>query len=315
MTVPAQVRDRAKAATDLQKELSEGTTPTETPKEETITPPTGNAGTEPPAPVPPEEDWKSWKHKYDTLRGMYNSQVPQLQATIREANEKISALEAKARTIPPQPARLAPTTSITDKDREDFGDDTIDMMQRAARASVEGEIAELRNTISQLQQLTPKVSQLETRQVLSAEDQYFSRLTAIVPDWNAVNDNPQFHEWLLEPDPLTGVTKQQHLEAAHNHMDYNRVAAFFNTWKALSASVPPPSPTVTTSAASQLERQIAPGNGRSSQPSTEPATITREQVAKFYNDISRGLYRGKDAERAKQEQAIFLAQREGRIVN
>lgn len=316
MTVPAQVRNSAQKAADLQKAFSEETNPTDPANPANDQP--GNGGNEPPpAPTPPpEEDWKSWKHKYDTLRGMYNSQVPKLQA---EAS-KVPALEARVSELTEalnrRPAAAAGSSSITEKDREDFGEDTIDMMQRAARASVEAELNSLRDTIASLQtQVLPKVNAMETRQALTAEEMYFNRLAARVPDWEQINADARFHAWLLEIDPLTLTTKQAYLEQAHNDMNVEKVANFFLTWKnglsapaAQTTSIVPPK-------TDELSKQIAPGAGRNGSPPADPVTYTTSFIAKFYDDVRKGLYRGREGERAQLEQAIFSAQREGRITN
>jgi hypothetical protein len=38
-------------------------------------------------------------------------------------------------------------------------------------------------------------------------------------------------------------------------------------------------------------------------------------IAKFFNDVKQGKYKGKEAERDRIERDIFAAQREGRIAN
>lgn len=319
MTIPAQVRNSAQKAADLQKSLSEETPPTDPANtNDPANNQPGNGGDQPPPPQPPppEEDWKQWKHKYDTLRGMYNSQVPKLQA---EAS-KVPTLEAKiselTEALNRRPAPAAGSSAITEKDREDFGEDTIDMMQRAARASVEAELNGLRETIATLQaQVLPKVNAMETRQALTAEEMYFNRLAARVPDWEQINNDARFHAWLLEIDPLTLTTKQVYLEQAHNEMNVEKVANFFLTWKNAQASTPAPAVTIVPPKTDELSKQIAPGAGRSGAPPADPVTYTTSFIAKFYDDVRKGVYRGREKERAEIEQAIFSAQREGRITN
>ena len=72
-----------------------------------------------------------------------------------------------------------------------------------------------------------------------------------------------------------------------------------------------------TAPASELERQVSPGRKRSSGtlPSAEAKTYTHQDIAKFFDEVRRGLYHGKEEERNGIESDIFAAQREGRIIN
>ena len=66
---------------------------------------------------------------------------------------------------------------------------------------------------------------------------------------------------------------------------------------------------------SQLEKQGAPGRGRSGKPaSQESKNYSPADIQKFFEDVRKGLFKGRDEERGRMERDIFSAQREGRIV-
>ena len=94
--------------------------------------------TEPkPAPVPEE----TWERKYLTLKGMYDAEVPRLHAQLREVNTQVQTLiaenaAAKART--PEPAPAPAQTLITEQDREAFGPDLLDLIERATEQKLAG---------------------------------------------------------------------------------------------------------------------------------------------------------------------------------
>jgi hypothetical protein len=143
---------------------------------------------------------------------------------------------------------------------------------------------------------------------------FWSELSNEVPDWREINATQDFHNWLLEVDPLSGPNRQTYLDIAQNQLDARRVAGFFKTWQAQNSGTVAQSPR--NVAASQLEKQIAPGRGRTSASTTtatDTKTYTRTDVAKFFDDVRKGLYKGREQERDRIERDIFAAQGAGRI--
>jgi len=60
----------------------------------------------------------------------------------------------------------------------------------------------------------------------------------------------------------------------------------------------------------------APGRAKTAAASTTPVEkpfFTQAQIAQFYAASAAGKYRGREEEKNRIEQAIFAAQREGRI--
>ena len=252
---------------------------------------------------------------------MYNADTARLRAENNQLSQRVSQMEQLLASLSAAPAQASQQTAlqklITDKDVEEYGD-SIDVMRRAAREEVlasRAEIAELRQALTQLQtNVVPKVESVAQRQALTAEQMFWSELSAEVPDWREINADQGFHSWLLEVDPLSGMTRQTFLDGAQNQLDAHRVAGFFRTWQSLnSGSVARPP---RNAAASQLEKQIAPGRGRTSASTTsanDARAYTRAEVAKFFDDVRKGVYKGREQERDRIERDIFAAQGEGRI--
>jgi hypothetical protein len=207
---------------------------------------------------------------------------------------------------------------ITDKDVEEYGD-SIEVMRRVSReeaAAQQRKIAELESLVRQMQtNVLPRVEQVAQKQAYSAEQLFWTELSTLVPDWRDVNGNTEFHNWLLEVDPLSGTTRQSHLEAAQQAMDARRVANFFSTWKGFNGQAIAQS--TRNASASQLEKQVAPGRSRAGSAPTDQSnakTYSPADITKFFDDVRKGVYRGKEAERDRIERDIFAAQRDGRIV-
>jgi hypothetical protein len=215
---------------------------------------------------------------------------------------------------PEEPVSTDPL--ITDADMKEYGD-SIDVMRRAAREEVNaanGRIAQLEKTIQQLQGFVPQVQQVQAQQQASSEQAFWAGLTNEVSNWQDINNNADFQSWLLSIDPLTGISRQTYLEDAQKNLDTKRVASFFAAWEK-EFGVPETARENRSNTNSQLEKQVAPGRGRSGKPaSQESKNYSPADIQKFFEDVRKGLFKGRDEERGRMERDIFSAQREGRIV-
>lgn len=347
MALPEQIRRQAEAVQELYKQLNpEGEqgpdSGADAPSGETAgaaapapadAPAANVAAPSPAAPEPKAGDDKAPEdvaQKYRTLQGMYNAEVPRLHAQNRELTGRIQQMEQLLATLsqPAAPASAgaaapaAPTTDrlVTDKDVEEYGE-SIDMMRKVSReelASVQQRLGKIEGLLQQMQtKVLPQVQAVVHRQAASAEQQFWADLTAAVPSWREVNDNQAFQDWLLAVDPLTGITRQTYLEDAQRALDARRVSAFFRSWLESTgqATVAQPTGSAPVSPKSELERQVAPGRARSAgAPTADKGKVyTPSDIAKFFNDVRAGRYKGREQERDRIERDIFAAQRENRI--
>lgn len=261
----------------------------------------------------------TFEKRYKSLQGMYNADTARLRTDNQQLNSRVAQLEQLLSSLSaaPQPSTPAVEKLVTEKDVEEYGD-SIEVMRRVTREEVAAShrrIAELEHMLKQVQtSVLPRVEQVAQRQAVTAEQSFWSELSAVVPAWRDINTDQDFHRWLLDTDPLTGLTRQTYLEDAQRNLDVRRVAAFFTSWQGLNGqSTAQPSRSASDS---QLDRQVAPGRSRggSAPTSTAPKTYSSKDIAKFFDDVRKGVYRGKEAERDRIERDIFAAQRENRIV-
>jgi hypothetical protein len=326
MALPAQIQRQTEAVNDMYRQMNTEPAPAETGNP--AVQPADASGVEtsnpPSAPVEQAADTKSEEtllQQYRTLQGKYNAEIPRLAAERRELTNRVQQLEQLIASMnaKPAPAPAPVEKLITEDELRDYGD-SIEVMRKVFReemASKDAEIAELKNLVRQVQgTVVPQVQRLSQNYAVSSEQQFWATLESEVPGWQTVNADKDFHSWLLEVDPLTGMTRQTYLDDAQRSMDARRVANFFKTWMGMR-SVPDARPNPGAQAASELERQIAPGKGRAagSKAQGEPKTYTPAEIRNFFADVQRGRYKGNEAERNRIERDIFAAQREGRIVN
>ena len=333
MAIPAQVRKQSEAVQKLYDDLNEDVTEQDVVSEavvENIKPVAveeANSVDEQAAePTDKEQaqvgdgDEEAFEKRYKSLQGMYNAEVPRLHAEKRELESRVSQLESLMTSLgtPNQTPTTASQPLVTDADVEEYGE-SIDVMRRVSReeaAQQQSRIDQLENLVRGMQtSVVPQVQQLQHRQAVTTEQVFWADIQNAVPDWQDVNVDPDFQSWLLDVDPLTGISRQTYLDDAQRNLDARRVTNFFATWKAQTGqSVAQPSRKA--DATSQLEKQVSPGRGRSgsTQGSSEPMTYTANDIKTFFSDVQRGKFKGKEQERDRKERDIFAAQREGRIV-
>jgi len=179
-------------------------------------------------------------------------------------------------------------------------------------------IASLEQIIERLQgNVVPQVQNLVQRQAATTEQQFWAQLSGMVPNWKQINDDPDFQTWLLQSDPLTGISRQTILEDAQRNFDVGRIASFFRLWQGMNGQANVAQNSQRSSSASELERQVAPGRGRSGNTAASGPTgktYTPIDIRNFFDAVRQGRYKGREQERDRIERDIFAAQREGRIV-
>jgi hypothetical protein len=331
MAIPEQIRKRSEAIAKLYEDVNQTGDGQSAPEDDVVqgAEADGDSG-DAPAPAPAEQgrpgntdEDLTYEQRWRSLQGMYNADTTRLRAENNQLGQRVGQLEHLIASLAaPQPAHAqaqvaAAAKLITDKDVEEYGD-SIDVMRRAAREELSArdrDIGDLKRLVMNLQaNVVPKVESVVQRQALNAEQMFWSELSQMVPDWREINADQGFHSWLLDVDPLSGMTRQTYLDNAQNQLDAARVAGFFRTWQSLNGnSVAQQS---RNTAATQLEKQVMPGRGRTSSSAptgTNDKTYTRTDVAKFFDDVRKGMYKGREQERDRIERDIFAAQREGRI--
>jgi hypothetical protein len=338
MALPEQIRKQTEAVQELYKQLNVGQeSGEETPQaDDPVTPVESSAADEPapndpvaPSPAPEQKTGddkapEDFAQKYKTLQGMYNAEVPRLHQRIQQMEQLLASLSSQptpAASAPAAATATPPAKLVTEKDVEEYGD-AIDMMRKVTKEEMNAvmqRMSQLEGVLQQFQSnVVPQVQAVAQKQAVTAEQQFWADLTSTVSNWREVNDNQAFQAWLLEMDPLTGITRQTYLEDAQRALDARRVSAFFRTWlestgQANVAQTQGSSPA--PAAKSELEKQVTPGRARSAgTPQTNKGKVyTPEDIKKFFNDVRSGKYRGREQERDRIERDIFTAQRENRI--
>jgi hypothetical protein len=200
-------------------------------------------------------------------------------------------------------------TLITEQDKEAFGSDLLDLIDRATEQKLAGS-RDLEATLrAEINELKGKLGNVTERQVVSDKDRYEAALSSQVPDWEAMNVDQGFLTWLAEVDPVYGMPRQYALTNAYESLDANRTATIFKQYKATLAPAP------RQQANRELQRQVAPTRSHTSPaPTTSTAdkrVYSAADIDTFYSEWRRGMLDEADA--VQIEKDIHAAINEGRI--
>jgi hypothetical protein len=185
----------------------------------------------------------------------------------------------------------------------------------------------LNQLATELQQVKRQVGGVQNTVVFDARVKMYDDLARAVPNWNVINDSPQFGQWLDQIDPISHRTRREFLNGAHNSNQAGQVIDIFNTFLQAAGAAPnqsngagngagysqgnPPPPQQQF----DLMALAAPGRAKTGQTQTPPdkSIVTRDEIKQFYTEKTQGKWAGREAEAAAIERQIFDAGNEGRI--
>jgi len=265
---------------------------------------------EPEAAPQPTEDYLQ---KYRTIQGKYNAEVPRLQAQVYELRQTIDELGRRRPQVsekPPEPVVEGKKRYLKKEEVDEYGDSLLDLQSRMARGVAEevadSKVAELRKEVSRLQSVLSRTS----------GESFWDKVERQVPDARAINESDvNWHEFLGTSDPVTGRRyRDLGLEAIQSG-DSSRLVAIFNIYAATTGPVEGVTPVEEPPRATP---PVKPNGVRTVSQAPKPVsakgTIRDSEVTKFYNDVTRGGYKGREKEQAERELEIETAANEGRIV-
>lgn len=332
MPLPKQVQAQADALAQFEKQVAEArSAPEPKPPELPYNPPKDLEGTGPapaPAPAPADppkpadDDSSTWRQRYLSLQGQYNSQVPALQQQVQTLTESVAQLtqQLKAKEAP-APAPEPDADLVTRKDVDAFGEDLVDLARRIAKEefgkreskyvkqieALQGQLAEAKGQVGEVVESTAK----------SANERFFETLDARLPGWGKVQATAECQEWLGTRIPGTTATWDMALKQAASNRDVTMVMevfdAFFAKHPTLDPNAKAPAP---ASAKQELERQVAPSKSTASAPSAQQGkrTYTGAEYQAESHRLMRLMQQGKADEANRLEAELNAALAERRVV-
>jgi hypothetical protein len=256
----------------------------------------------------------SWKTRFKNFKASTDKTI----STLRKENSRLATeslgLRKQVDELSTRVASLQSSNTdifsgiITDEDSEAIGEEAVDIVKRTSQKAVEASVAPLKEKLRQLEaeKEAERLRKIELRE--KQEYNYFLKdLEKIVPDYEVIDHNPKFLEFMDEIDPSTGDKRMDTFKSAESYRDADRVADFFLEFKR----------TLPRSKRERLEENITPtgtsGAGDVISNVKPEEGFTATEVEKFFNDVTRGVYRNRKKEANDIENRITKAYMEGRI--
>jgi hypothetical protein len=196
-----------------------------------------------------------WEHKYSVLQGKYNKEVGDLRDKLSEIelsfNRQTKIIEDlnSKKAVPTSAANA--DTSMGDLDPEDFegwGKEMKDMVVMVNKLNaVIRDQSEIINGLktsgpkggAQEGDMSQRVETIEQEMGKTRSDRYTQALDSTIKgDWRAINKDPKFISWLNVVDPISGVPRMNHLQAAAQELRGDQVSSIFNQYIEVAGITP-----------------------------------------------------------------------------
>lgn len=285
----------------------------------------------------PEAKREDWKQKYSVLKGKYDAEVPRMADDIRElkqmlqqSREESIKTHAKLEALSQRPAEKSQPAAplVTAEEIDQFGPDLIDVVERVAKQAVAPYVDQKFNEVSStVKQVNESVANSQKSMAELARERLYSALDNKVADWETINKEPAFLEWLKGEDGFSGQPRGATLRAAFERNDAERVVKFFKSFQAENAvgNDDPGSdaPVAETQQESRpnLDNLVAPGTPKTgstdAQKESGKRVWTQKDIAGFTQWKNEFIRQRPNAELPEEmvaaERDLYKAQREGRI--
>lgn len=306
--LPRAVREQERAADEAWAREQEAQNATPDDEQETTTEQASDAAAKDGDNPPPQADEparnpdiEKLEHRLNVLLGKYNSEVPRLSQELKEEKQKREAAESELKAL--KEAQSAPTEPEFDSNRltqlqDDFGPEMVELARLTAQELMAKERERIRKEIQNEMhaKYQGEVSDLKEYVAQDRKQSFQDVLRDRVPNWESINAEPGWLEWLGEADPLTGRTRQELLDEAANSLDAKRVAAFFLEYQRLAKANDP---------REQLQRQVAPGKSKGTVEPRERRKFSETDYERLMTEVRQGKWRGREKELEAREREIW----------
>lgn len=317
MALPKQVQEQLKELEQIEQQLAQAKeAPAPEAPEEQAEPPVAESPVAEPAPVEvkPEAPTETkvaeetWQQKYRTLKGMYDAEVPRLHAQLKELNARLDQIQREPQPPKAESKQQQVDKLVTDEDVQAFGSDLIEVQRKVAREVAQEFRAELDALKNENAELRKQIGDTGTKVVEASFEQKLHRL---VPDFEAVNTDQRWIDWLNEVDPMLRGPRKAVAQEAFTRGDAEGVAYYINMFKSsLESAAEQPA-----KVAKELERQVQPSRSTTSSATipTKGKVYTNDQIQAMFQKAANLGGQGKHDEARRLEAEIDAAFMEGRV--
>lgn len=235
--------------------------------------------------VPQKKTRTNWKAKYNENQKRMAGLKASSDTFKHTTRMEIETLKQQIEILRTAPKVAAdPFEDVfSEQDADTIGEEAVDIIKRASQKASENQVNPLKSEIAQL-----KAERVEAdkRAAVAAQvseyKKFTNALTKKVNNWEELNKDPGFLDFLSEVDEDSGYTRAVMIRRAEGSRDVKRVADFMVEYNKI------------TTPEDKLEEQVGPtGTSTTSVVKEEDKgeMIAKSFVDQFYQDSIRGRYK------------------------
>jgi hypothetical protein len=180
------------------------------------------------------------------------------------------------------------TDYITPQERQDYGEEFLNVVAKQARAAAAPDLQQLQRGMAEVQQTLHATQRRQMARLLDER----------LAEWRSINTDPGFLSWLAERDQFSGMTRQALLDQAWQSGAGERVLNIFAAYRASGGGPGRPGAARQPGASGRGGKRV----------------ILAKEITQFHDDVRRGRYVGREKEKEAFDREMIEAAAEGRIV-
>jgi hypothetical protein len=267
-----------------------------------------------PGPVPQAQEpeapqgTEDWEKRYKNLRASRDENLWKTKTQLTAALDTITTLQGELGKLRQAAPSVDPLEGVfTQEDTDTLGEATVEAMKKATKRATE--IATQPLKVQLEEERKRRLEQDRALMESSKQEAYnifLSRISTAVPNWEAINYDPNFAKFMEDPD-YDGTPRKNYFHSAEAQGNAALVIRYMKEFEASQGKRP-----------DALASKVSPvgdlGSTQAPQQKAAGEQISRAYIDKFYDDVTRGRYRGRQKEADAIEAAIDKAVMEGRVV-
>lgn len=279
--------------------------------------PEANQPGQQPQGTPPQQDPQEqtdYKHKYDVLQGMFNTtnnELKTLKDQLRQLESRpdnsaqLQQLQQQLQTLQQQNEQLKQQASAQQPIQynealvSEYGEEFAKAVAEQSRSTYSADIKQMQSHYeAQLNELKQQLASTQQHVSQTSQDARMQHLSHMLSqqniDFNRVDSDPEFHQWLAqEESPFSGQTRQELLSRAYQSGDLQRTARFYSAFMESQKTAP----------SNPLNNYVDPLSQTTpvEKPNAQPQQFDANELVKLNREYQEGRITTAEFERRENE--------------
>lgn len=250
-----------------------------------------------------ETEERDWSLDYKKLRANSDQYKYQTRQELAALKEQVASLEKDR--VQNLPQRDTFKDTFTKEEEDLLGAKALDAIKKASKTASDETRKDLQVQLDYERKLRLEAEHRATKQVQAQKGMTFlSKLEGQVPDYKAINLDPNFEKFIYDNDPINGGQRLTYFRNAEDRGDVATVAKYMLDFQASSAKPDLLAQKVTPSG--QPVSNVDPGD-------KQRELLPVSEMDKFYDDVGKGKYKGKASLQKKHQEKWDRAFEDGFI--